>query len=187
MSQRATDRKRVTLSPQQLRDIDCLISEHVCGHPVVERIWPYDSDFECGGFHAAYDVPVYPLVVKPKDRSERGPVYVPVGGRWPPEKKPPLYGRGRPYYSALVAIVPYYSTDITEAWDLLLEQTPGQSVAVMSDREHFWTVLINGSLWLGLADGVDALPLAICRALLNRAGIMLHPLEIPELDDEEVP
>jgi hypothetical protein len=119
------------------RALDAQVAEQVMGLTVVAHDWPCSYDPECGQYEAENT-----FYTESEWGGERGPVYVPDGGIWPPEVPPDEPAR-RPSPSlttarnwmrprADVRAVPFFSTEMADAWRVV-EHMAGQN----------WSVALN--------------------------------------------
>ena len=92
------------------RELDALIAEKVLRLNVVCHDWPCGRDPECGH----YDATNYPDA-EGLWFDDKGPVYIDEHSVWPPEEDADRwFGR-----FAHVHYVPFYSTDLSAAWEVL--------------------------------------------------------------------
>lgn len=146
------------------RELDAMIAERIMGLNVVARNWP------CGWAEGFYQAQHWPQRGHEWFR-ETGPVYAEVQTIWPPQVDPrhPDDPWG-PYTD--VQPVPFYSTDITAAWQVLTHlQEQGYVPSVSrhrSEPDAWWACFSREHRTpddVGEATG-DTAPLAICRAAL---------------------
>jgi len=99
--------------------LDVLIARHVIGLRVVALDWPCGYEPECGCYEADMHKEADTDIGRCSWFTERGPVYSPENAVWPPRQEDG-YAEVKP--------VPFYSTDVGEAWAV---------VAQLQDRFHW--------------------------------------------------
>ena len=147
------------------RELDAEIHERVMGQKVVARDWPCGRDPECGYYSASMFLPPVGGWY-----SEPGPVSVAEGGRWPPARmrKPLVPGQK----AADVEAVPFYSTELEAAWDVVEKiRTVWQErvrISVTTTLEGYDCdiIALTGHGRIGWADAPTA-PHAICLAAIK--------------------
>lgn len=166
------------------RALDALIAEQVMGLQVVARDWP--CGYVPGGEYEASPWPEG----RASWYTDRGPICVHDGDLWPPED---LCDDDNPGLIAKVTPVPFYSTDIAAAWQVVEHMIAlvEQDIYGLGDRERrlrwvgpiykprdqyltqegyplgttCWDVQVDAFGW-HLHICADTAPLAICRAAL---------------------
>ena len=150
------------LSP---RELDVQIAKRLMGLNVVALDWPCGRECECGDYIAA----AYREQADDTHYIDRGPVYAATGDDWPPRF---CQLGGRPVWMATVQPVPFYSSDIAQAWQVYLRAMQNPH----SIKQRFYVVLERLAYELAgervawphvLTVLRDEMPTAICRAALS--------------------
>ena len=172
------------LTKDELRAIDVRVHQEVFGIPVVALDWPCGYPPDGCSYEADYQ--------KEPGRFGRcswytdlGPVYAVNERGWPPDHKG----------EANVEPVPFYSTDIREAWTVLKKAWDDGVVIMLSDTGR-WAVTGDGTWpvqdgvhdpggWMAMfqpEDWQETVELAICMATLRQYE---HRAESDEAGAEE--
>lgn len=149
------------------RKLDGLIAEAVMGIDIVSKNHPCGKDPECGNYKASHFLPATQSWWTEKDI-----VYMPEWGLYPPEKT----DEGDEY--CFVEPVPFYSTDIAEAFKVVenMKSSFGaDSMELIAYGKDYWCWFRKGIedgagtvKYIGKANG-NTPALAICRAALAAA------------------
>lgn len=134
------------------RELDALVAEKVMGLNVVSHDWSCGRDPECGYYEAS----CFPDDESLSWYSEKGPVYTGEFSTWPPEDQ--KTGNGR---FAVVIHVPFYSTDISAAWEVIEKMNCPYIIASTEDGEQSWVHFGNEA-----HAAIGETPHAICIAAL---------------------
>ena len=111
------DGKHEGMRIMKARDLDARVAENVMHLRVVAMDWPCGYHPDGSGYEATH----FPSAEHGAADGElgswctdRGPVHVPEHGIWPPEARKGNFGS-----YAWVEPVPFYSTSITDAWEVV--------------------------------------------------------------------
>ena len=140
------------------RDLDARVAEHVMNLHVVAVDWP------CGYVPDGCD---YKATSFPDSDnhfySDRGPVYVPEHGVWPPRLNDPQFRALTGDRVAIVNPVPFYSTNIVAAWTVVESITAiSRTPTLANTRFGYWWD--SAHLWACTAEEAA---LEICNAALE--------------------
>jgi hypothetical protein len=139
------------------RDLDAMVAEYVMGITIHARDWPCGPDLECGGYQAARWWEIGPDGVE-EMYPDRGPVY--DDPRWP----------AAPDGHRMLFPVPFYSTDLVDAWAVVDKVRTWVRAAWLLSCEDDWQASVTQDRAIyGVHTGETA-PLAICRAALHAAA-----------------
>lgn len=133
------------------RKLDALVAEKIMGLRVVAHDWPCGRDPEFGDYEAAS--------FWEEEMEERGPVYVPEDGSWPPK-----YLLDVKAHYAYVEPVPFYSTDIAAAWQVVEKMITDKGLFCLTiddESDGFWCHFGNCA-----HEAYGTAPEAICKAAL---------------------
>lgn len=137
------------------RELDALVAEKVMGLTILARDWPCGPDPECSTYVAAGTLQVG-LLEEAAFYPDRGPVTADPGGL-----VSTLYGPTK-------CPVPFYSTDIAAAWQVVEHlRTIGYEIILANAYPTGWVATVFKVGTFTDEDVAAAtMPLALCRATL---------------------